>query len=124
LLRTLTWIAIALSVAGLYAVATHGVTRQTREIGVRMALGASSWAVVWMVLRTAFGQVALGFVAGIGCTALWDRMFSTGNPAIRATDPQSLALVAVMLIVLAGIACAVPARRAAHLDPLVAIRHE
>jgi predicted permease len=124
LLRTLTWIAIGLSVVGLYAVATHGVTRQTREIGVRMALGASSWAVVWMVLRTAFGQVAIGFVAGIGCTVLWDRMFSTGNPTIRATDPQSLAIVAVMLIVLAGIGCAVPARRAAHLDPLVAIRHE
>ncbi len=124
LLLSLTWIAIGLSVVGLYAVTAHGVTRQTRDIGLRMALGASSRAVVWMVLRTALGQVAIGFVAGIGCTVLWDRLFSTGNPAIRATDPQSLAIVAMMLIVLAGIGCAVPARRAARLDPLVAIRDE
>jgi putative ABC transport system permease protein len=124
LLLTLTWIAVGLSVVGLYAVATHGVTRQTREIGLRMALGAPSRTVVWMVVRTAFGQVAIGFAAGIGCTVLWDRMFSTGIPGVRATDPQSLAIVAVMLVVLAGIACAVPARRAAHVDPLVAIRDE
>jgi putative ABC transport system permease protein len=77
-----------------------------------------------MVVRTAFGQVAIGFAAGIGCTALWDHMFSTGIPGVRATDPQSLAIVAVMLVVLAGLGCAVPARRAAHLDPLVAIRNE
>jgi putative ABC transport system permease protein len=124
LIVSLTWIAIGLSVVGLYAVATHGVTRQTREIGVRMALGASSRAVMWMVVKTALGQVAIGFVAGVGCTVLWDRAFSTGNPTVRPTDPQSLALVAVTLVVLAGLACAVPARRAAHLDPLVAIRDE
>jgi predicted permease len=124
LILSLTWIAIGLCVIGLYAVATHGVTRQTREIGVRMALGASSRAVVWMVVRTALGQVAIGFVAGVGCTVLWDRAFSTGNPAVRPTDPQSLVIVAMILVVLASIGCAVPARRAAHLDPLVAIRDE
>jgi putative ABC transport system permease protein len=124
LFLALTGIAVGLSVVGVYAVAAHGVVRQTHEIGVRMALGAPALFVVRMILRTAFLQVGIGFIAGIGCTVVWQHLFSSGQPDIRATDPRSLAMVAVTLILFTCIACAVPATRATRLDPLVAIRHE
>jgi putative ABC transport system permease protein len=124
LFLTLMGIAVGLSVLGVYAVAAHGVTRRTHEIGVRLALGASKLAVVWMILRSGLQQVAAGFVVGIGCTVVWEHLFSSGDAAVRATDPRSLALVAGTLVLLTCAACAVPAMRATRLDPLVAIRHE
>jgi putative ABC transport system permease protein len=124
LFLTLTAIAVGLSVVGVYAVAAHGVTRQTHEIGVRLALGAPASFVVRMILRTAFLQVAIGFFAGIGCTVVWEHLFSSGQSDVRATDPRSLAMVAATLVLFTCIACGLPATRATRLDPLVAIRHE
>jgi putative ABC transport system permease protein len=124
LFLTLMGIAVGLSVLGVYAVAAHGVTRRTHEMGVRLALGASKVAVVWMILRAGLQQVAAGFVVGIGCTVVWEHLFSSGDAAVRATDPRSLAMVAGALVLLTCAACAVPAMRATRLDPLVAIRHE
>ena len=124
LFLALTGIAVGLSVVGLYAVAAHGVTRQTHEIGIRIALGASRSVVVWMVLRGALLRVAVGFIVGVGGTMLWEHLFSNGRPEIRATDPSSLAMVAAILALLMCIACAVPASRATRLDPLKTIRHE
>ena len=112
-----------LSVVGIYAVAAHGVTLQTHEIGVRMALGAPSSFVVRMIVRTALLQVAIDFIADIGCTVLWKHLFSSGHPDVGGrsafaddggghADPFTC------------VACAVPARRVTHVDPLLAIHHE
>jgi putative ABC transport system permease protein len=119
---TLTGIAVALSVLGVYAVAAHRVTRQTHEIGVRIALGASRIAIMRMILQTALLQVSAGFVIGVGGTAVWEHLFGSGDAAVRATDPGSLTMVAATLVLLTCIACAAPAMRAMRLDPLVAIR--
>ena len=91
---------------------------------MRLALGAPASFVVRMILRTAFLQLTIGFLAGIGCTVLWEHLFSSGQPDVRATDPRSLAMVAATLVLFTCIACALPATRATRLDPLVAIRHE
>ncbi|MBI3261622.1 MAG: FtsX-like permease family protein [Acidobacteria bacterium] len=124
LLSVLTCIALGLSTIGLYAVTAHGVSRRTREIGLRMALGAQPHQVRRLVLRRAMAQLALGFVAGVVCTVGWDRMFSSGRAEVRMTDPPSLAIVAAVLIVVATLACLVPIRRATRVDPVAAIRHE
>ncbi len=124
LLLVLISIAVGLSTVGLFAVTAHAVSQRTPEIGIRMALGAQPLQVVGLILRRVIVQLGAGFVAGVGCTALWDRMFTTGNPEITATDPASLLFVAIVLTVSATIACFIPARRATHLNPVIAIRGE
>jgi putative ABC transport system permease protein len=117
-------IAVALATFGLYAVTTHAVSQQRHEIGIRMALGARSHQIIGRVIRRLLIQVAFGFAAGVACTALWERTFPPGDPNIRATDPVSLTLVALMLLALIAIAAAVPSHRASRVDPLLAIRGE
>jgi putative ABC transport system permease protein len=120
----LTFIAVSLATVGLYAVIAHGVSQRTHEIGVRMALGAQPRQVVSMIVRHALTRVGVGFTGGIVCTFLWASMFASGQADVNATDARSFAIVAGALALLAVLACAVPARRAAHLDPVAAIRHE
>ena len=120
----LTFIAVALSTVGLYAVTAHGVTQRAREIGLRMALGARPWHVTRLIARRVAMQLVIGFMAGIVCTKLWDANFGSGSDGVTASDPKSLLIVAVILAVLAAVACVVPARRAARMDPLAAIRQE
>ena len=124
LFLVLTGIAVALATAGLYAVTAHGVSQRTHEIGVRMALGARPAQVLGLIVRRAALQLAMGFAAGIVLTRLWAGAFSSGRAEIHATDPISLLIVGGVLTVLALLACAVPARRAARLDPIAAIRRE
>jgi putative ABC transport system permease protein len=124
LFLTLTCIAVALAMVGLYAVTAHGVTQRTQEIGLRMALGARPRQIVRLIAARVAAQVAVGFVAGIVLTRLWDSIFSSGRADVTATDPRSLLGVAVILTGMASIACFVPARRATRLDPVAAIRHE
>jgi putative ABC transport system permease protein len=118
----LMWTAVALSTVGLYAVTAHNVTQNRREIGVRMALGARARQVVAMVIRRAAIQVAAGFAAGVICTKIWVWTFPTGREGISATDPASLLIVAVILFVVAMLACLVPTWRATQVNPVAAIR--
>lgn len=122
LLVVLICIAVGLSTVGLFAVTAHSVSQRTPEIGIRMALGARPSQVVRHILRRAIVQLGAGFIAGVGGTLLWDRVFTTGRPEIRATDPQSLLFVAIVLTVSAVIACFIPVRRATRVNPVVAIR--
>lgn len=124
LILFITAIAVALATAGMFSVAAYGVSTRTREIGLRIALGARSLDVVRLVARRAAVQVALGFAAGLAFTRVWEWTFPSGLPDVRTTDPQSLAIVAAILIVMMLVAGIVPARRAARLDPLVAIRQD
>jgi putative ABC transport system permease protein len=120
----ITAIAAALATAGLFTVAAYGVSTRTREIGLRIALGARSLNVIGLVVRRAAVQMALGFAAGLAFTRTWEWMFPAGLPGVRTTDPQSLAIVAAILVVMSLVACTFPARRAARIDPLTALRQE
>jgi putative ABC transport system permease protein len=124
LLSTFAGLALLLTIVGLYGVMTYSVTRRTREIGVRMALGAERGAVLAMVLRDAAILLGVGIVAGItaaliSASVLQDMLYGTG-----ARNPLVLALVCTA-VALAGVAAAfIPARRAARVDPMVALRYE
>ena len=124
MILTLTLIATLLSTIGLYGVTVHGIRQRTHEIGVRMALGARPLNVAAMLVRRTAIQLGFGFFAGIVCTRLWEGSSPRAADAISASDPQSLLIVAAVLVVLAALACAVPVRRATRLDPVAAIRHE
>ena len=117
-------VALLLACIGLYGTMAYAVTRKTHEIGIRMALGAKRHDVLSMVLGQGLAMAAigvvLGVVAGIGLTR-WIASFMYG---VSATDPLTFSVVSVLLILVAAVACYVPAYRAMRVDPLVALRYE
>jgi putative ABC transport system permease protein len=118
-------IALTLASVGLYAVIAYSVSTRTQEIGVRMALGASRGRVGWLVLRRGLWQLAIGLVMGLGGAWAVGKFVLAGVVAqISGTDPVIFVGVPVLLTAVALAACLVPARRAARLDPLEALRTE
>jgi putative ABC transport system permease protein len=116
--------ALFLAVAGAYGVAAYGVAQRTREIGVRMALGAKSAHVVRLILREEAGMALAGVaIGGLSALAL-TRAIQALLFGVSASDPLTLLSVAALLAVVAGLACFVPARRATRIDPLAALREE
>src|SRR5262249_21721660 len=122
LIEALAALSLLLSTVGLSAVTAHGVSARTREIGVRLALGARTHDVLRLILGRAAVPLAFGFGAGILGTMAWGAMFSSGQPNVFVSDPASLAWIVLVLLVAGTAAAVVPARRAARLDPAVAIR--
>ena len=115
---------LAIATVGVYGVMAYTVSQRTREIGVRMALGATRGAVVGMVLRNASALVALGLVIG-GVAAWWlSAAAKTFLFRIEATDPRAFAIALGLLALAALIASLFPARRAATVDPMIALRAE
>ncbi|MGH9370353.1 MAG: ADOP family duplicated permease, partial [Vicinamibacterales bacterium] len=116
--------ALALACAALYGLLAYTVTRQTREIGVRLALGAERSAVLRMVMIESLAMVALGIAAGVAA-ALWFGTFARGLLfQVSPRDPLSIAAAAAIMLAVACLAAFVPARRAARVDPVVALRCE
>ena len=124
LLGAFAWVALVLSAVGLYGVTAYGVTQRTQEIGVRMALGARTGQVGWMVLRRGLTQLGIGFAVGIWGALTVGRLFESWLVDTPPADPLTQASVAALLGGVAVAACLLPARRAARLDPMVALRHE
>jgi putative ABC transport system permease protein len=115
---------LVLAAIGIYGVLAYSVARRTREIGVRMALGAARARVVRMVLRDSLAPVVAGSVIGIAGALLATRLMRTLLYGVSATDPLTYVVVVAVLLAVSVLASVVPASRAARVDPLVAMREE
>jgi putative ABC transport system permease protein len=118
--------ALALSLAsiGLYGVMSFAVSQRTRELGIRMALGARPTDVFKLVLQQGFGLIMSGVVVGLIVSLAVSKLLVTFLYGIRATDGITFVVIPIVLTIVAGIACYIPARRATKVDPLVALRYE
>jgi putative ABC transport system permease protein len=125
---TLLWIfsglALILSAVGIFGVMSYTVTRRTRELAVRMALGASRQNVLSLVLREGLWVTLFGVGVGLLAALAFSRVMTQYLYGIRSTDPLTLGSACVLLILVAVLAAYIPARRAAKVDPLVALRYE
>jgi hypothetical protein len=117
-------VALLLSSVGVYAVLSYAVSQRTREIGVRMALGASAGSVQSLIIRQGVILAAAGVVVGLGAAAVLTQQAVSLLYNVAPTDPLSYALVGSFLLVVAGLASWMPARRAMKVDPIEALRGE
>jgi predicted permease len=117
-------IALLLASVGLYAVIAHSVNQRTQEIGIRMALGASTRDVSKLVFAQGMAQVAIGLAIGLAGAVGLTRLLKSILFQVSPNDPGTFLAVAVILALAALLGCALPARRAMRVDPLIALRHE
>jgi putative ABC transport system permease protein len=116
--------ALTLACAGLYGLLAYAVSRQSYEIGLRLAMGAERGAVLWLVMRECLVLAALGTVVGLVASLALSRYVQSFLYQVSPTDSVALAGSALVMVVVAALAGSVPARRAARIDPIVALRHE
>jgi putative ABC transport system permease protein len=130
-LRAGAWVAgsfalLALTLAGLgiYGVMAYSVSQRTREIGIRMALGATSSSVLGLVVKQGMRLALIGLGVGLAGSLAVTRLMSSVLYGVSATDAVTFALVSALLAVVVLAACYIPARRAARVDPMIALRYE
>jgi len=117
-------IALVLSAVGLYAVTAYSVSQRTSEIGIRMALGAQPEQVLWLVLRRSLLHLAIGVPVGVAGAFGVGRLLQSLLVQTSARDPLTIAVIALVMIVVSVAACVWPARKATRLDPVIALRYE
>jgi predicted permease len=117
-------LATVLAGVGLYGVMAYTVTRRTREIGIRVALGAERSTVLWLVLREVAVMAAIGTAAGLPVAVLLSRFIQSQLYGVQAHDPATYVLVVCLLLASALFAGFLPASRAARVDPITALRYE
>jgi macrolide transport system ATP-binding/permease protein len=117
-------LALVLACGGIYGLLSYEVTRRTREIGIRMAIGAQRVDVIRMVVRQGIILSLIGVVAGAAAAFGATRIMNTVLYHVKAMDPLTLAAVSLLLLLVSLLACLLPARRATRVDPLIALRYE
>jgi putative ABC transport system permease protein len=119
---TFAGVALILAAIGLYGVLAFTVGARTRELGVRIAVGANARQLVWMVLRDALGTVAIGIALGLSAAWYLSRFLQKWLYGITAHDPRTFAVAAAVFLAVGALAAYLPARRATRVDPVVALR--
>lgn len=117
-------LALVLTALGLYGILTYSVGRRTREIGIRVALGGAPSTIRRMVMLRGLSFVAVGLLAGLGAAAFLTRFLESLLFGVSSHDPLTFALISLLMLGVAAVACYLPARRATRIDPLAALRYE
>jgi putative ABC transport system permease protein len=115
---------LALSASGIYGVVSYLVLRRMHEIGIRMALGAQTRQVLWMIITETMVLAVIGVVLGLGVAAGVTRLFASQLFRVSPLDPLTLTIVSLTLVGVALVGCYIPARRATEVGPLLALRYE
>ena len=115
-------IALLLASVGLYAVIAHSVSQRTREIGLRMAVGGTARDIVWLVLVQGIRQIVIGLTVGLLAAFAVTRVLRAALVGVSPSDPMTFMAVVVVLMLAGVLGCAIPARRAVRVDPVVALR--
>lgn len=121
---TVTWLSVLLTIVGLYAVTSHRVTLKTREIGLRMALGARRMQIARVIIAGLRTPLLLGLLLGTAGAMAWDGAYSTGLAGVYASAPPTLLKSAAFITVLVLVSCFIPVKRATATNPIAALRHD
>lgn len=121
---TVTWMSVLLAMVGLYAVTAQRVTLRTREIGLRMALGARSAQIARMIITGLRAPLLAGLLLGTAGAMAWDGAFASGIAGVYASAPPTLLKIAGFIVVLVIVSCFIPLRRATATNPITALRHD
>jgi putative ABC transport system permease protein len=117
-------LALLLSAAGIYGVMAYGVAQRKNELGLRLALGAQPHDVMNLILRQGLRLISVGLVLGLVSALALTRLMKSLLFGVNATDAVTFAAVTLLLLVVALLACWIPARRATKVDPLIALRSD